>query len=114
MEDISQFTKKHDSGAHVDALLSSTLASLFLSHKARIMATAGRPPASAALGAESTDSEDEGNATRQFKVILLGDGAVGKTSIAHRFASDVFGKVYKQTIGVDFFLRRIDLPGVLG
>jgi Ras-related protein Rab-28 len=44
-------------------------------------------------------------------VILLGDGAVGKTSIAHRFASDVFGKVYKQTIGVDFFLRRIELPG---
>lgn len=65
----------------------------------------------------------------------MGDGAVGKTSIAHRFASDVFGKVsiapsgppracqceqravccpwqvYKQTIGVDFFLRRIELPG---
>lgn len=74
------------------------------------MASAGRPPA-AALAAESSDSEDDSGSTRQFKVILLGDGAVGKTSIAHRFASDVFGKVYKQTIGVDFFLRRIELPG---
>jgi GTPase SAR1 family protein len=28
-----------------------------------------------------------------------------------RFASDTFGKTYKQTIGVDFFMKRIELPG---
>ncbi len=44
-------------------------------------------------------------------MILLGDGAVGKTSIASRFTDDVFNKVYKQTIGLDFFLKRIVLPG---
>jgi len=46
----------------------------------------------------------------QFKIILLGDGAVGKTSIALRFAEDSFNQIYKQTVGVDFFIRRISIP----
>lgn len=45
------------------------------------------------------------------KVILLGDGTVGKTSIATRFAQDNFSQAYKQTIGLDFFVKRIVLPG---
>jgi GTPase SAR1 family protein len=36
---------------------------------------------------------------------------VGKTSIALRFTNDHFTNQYKQTIGVDFFLKRIILPG---
>lgn len=28
-----------------------------------------------------------------------------------RFASDTFGKQYKQTIGIDFFQKRLELPG---
>ncbi len=47
----------------------------------------------------------------QFKVILLGDGTVGKTSIAMRFTEDNFSTGYKQTIGLDFFIKRIILPG---
>eukprot|EP00933_Yihiella_yeosuensis_P043414 TRINITY_DN3819_c2_g1_i1.p1 TRINITY_DN3819_c2_g1~~TRINITY_DN3819_c2_g1_i1.p1 ORF type:complete len:235 (+),score=38.07 TRINITY_DN3819_c2_g1_i1:126-830(+) len=47
----------------------------------------------------------------QFKVILLGDGAVGKTSLATRFCEDHFAKHYKQTIGLDFFVKRVVLPG---
>lgn len=35
----------------------------------------------------------------QFKVILLGDGAVGKTSVATRFSADDFRKQYKQVRG---------------
>jgi Ras-related protein Rab-28 len=46
----------------------------------------------------------------QFKIILLGDGTVGKTSIATRFTDDQFHPIYKQTIGVDFFVARLDLP----
>lgn len=46
----------------------------------------------------------------QFKIILIGDGAVGKTSIARRFSDDNFTQIYKQTVGVDFFIRRINLP----
>jgi len=50
----------------------------------------------------------------KYKVVILGDGAVGKTSLAMRLIEDQFGKQYKQTIGVDFFSKRISgLPGNL-
>lgn len=58
----------------------------------------------------SEDSEDEPEQL-QYKVILLGDGATGKTSIAMRFTDDHFAQQYKQTIGVDFFMKRLLLPG---
>ena len=45
----------------------------------------------------------------QFKVVLLGDGAVGKTSIATRFSLDKFKQSYKQTIGLDFFIKHFVL-----
>jgi GTPase SAR1 family protein len=45
---------------------------------------------------------------------VLGDGSVGKTSICHRFCNDVFPKSYKQTVGVDFFMKRVVLPGSNG
>ncbi|XP_072921097.1 ras-related protein Rab-28 isoform X1 [Hemitrygon akajei] len=59
-----------------------------------------------------SDSEDEIQ-DRQLKIVILGDGASGKTSLAMRFAQEAFGKQYKQTIGLDFFLKRISLPGNL-
>ncbi|XP_078223638.1 ras-related protein Rab-28 isoform X3 [Callithrix jacchus] len=59
-----------------------------------------------------SDSEEESQ-DRQLKIVLLGDGASGKTSLATCFAQETFGKRYKQTIGLDFFLRRITLPGNL-
>ncbi|XP_039510872.1 ras-related protein Rab-28 isoform X1 [Pimephales promelas] len=59
-----------------------------------------------------SDSEEEIQ-ERQLKIVLLGDGASGKTSLAIRFAQEAFGKQYKQTIGLDFFLKRINLPGNL-
>jgi len=60
------------------------------------------------LGNEDDDSDPE---YLQYKVILLGDGAVGKTSLATRFCEDHFAKHYKQTIGLDFFVKRVILPG---
>jgi hypothetical protein len=47
-------------------------------------------------GVEDSSSDDE-DAAEQFKVILLGDGAVGKTSVAMRFCNDYFSKKYKQS-----------------
>ena len=59
-----------------------------------------------------SDSEEEGpKKDRLLKVILLGDGTAGKTSIATRFSQNHFGKTYQQTLGLDFFLKRITLPG---
>jgi len=59
------------------------------------------------LGEEEEDEPEY----LQYKIILLGDGAVGKTSLATRFCEDHFAKRYKQTIGLDFFVKRVALPG---
>ncbi|XP_039396414.1 ras-related protein Rab-28 isoform X5 [Mauremys reevesii] len=59
-----------------------------------------------------SDSEEE-SPDRQLKLVVLGDGTSGKTSLATRFAQEAFGKQYKQTVGLDFFLKRITLPGNL-
>ncbi|KAA0149629.1 hypothetical protein FNF27_01364 [Cafeteria roenbergensis] len=67
------------------------------------------PTADAELMDESDEDSDDDH--KQFKVILLGNGAVGKTSLARRFAQDEFGPEYKQTIGLDFLLKRLELPG---
>jgi len=57
-----------------------------------------------------SDSEEE-VAERQFKLVLLGDSGVGKTSISTRYAEERFTKQYAPTAGVDFYLKRIVLPG---
>ncbi len=48
-----------------------------------------------------SDSESEEDESLQYKIILLGDGTVGKTSIAMRFTNDEFGHQYKQVAGCD-------------
>ena len=59
------------------------------------------------------DSDDEGDKKDyQIKVVVLGDGTTGKTSLITRFSQNHFGKTYQQTVGLDFFLKRILLPGV--
>jgi GTPase SAR1 family protein len=60
------------------------------------------------------DSSEEEPEQLQCKCILLGDGAVGKTSVALRFTEDYFAAQYKQTIGLDFFMKRLVLPGIAG
>lgn len=56
-----------------------------------------------------SDSEEE-VAEKQFKICLIGDSQVGKTSIATRYATDNFGK-FPSTVGVEFYLKRTVLPG---
>jgi len=51
-----------------------------------------------------SDSDDE--TERQYKIVLVGDTQVGKTSIALRYATNVFSKNYSPTTGVDFYLKR--------
>jgi Ras-related protein Rab-28 len=45
------------------------------------------------------------------KVIFVGNGSVGKTSLIRRVTSEGFERVYRQTIGADFFERRSELGG---
>ncbi|XP_014205188.2 ras-related protein Rab-36-like [Copidosoma floridanum] len=49
---------------------------------------------------------------RISKVIVLGDVAVGKTSLVNRFCHKSFDNNYKATIGVDFEVERFDILGV--
>lgn len=60
------------------------------------------------------DSDDEDRLQgRQLKVVLLGNGTTGKTSIVTRFSQNHFGRNYQQTIGLDFFMKRMTIPGIV-
>lgn len=47
----------------------------------------------------------------RYKIVMLGDGAVGKTALTTRFTQDHFDADYKRTIGSDFAVKRLVLPG---
>lgn len=42
------------------------------------------------------------------QVVIVGNGAVGKSSMIQRFCKGVFTRDYKKTIGVDFLERIIE------
>ncbi|XP_022912797.1 ras-related protein Rab-32-like [Onthophagus taurus] len=43
-----------------------------------------------------------------FKILVIGDFGVGKTSIIRRYAEGTFSPKYKITIGADFAIKRLD------
>ncbi|XP_071483759.1 ras-related protein Rab-23-like [Diadema antillarum] len=43
-----------------------------------------------------------------IKVVIVGNGAVGKSSMIQRYCKGIFTKDYKKTIGVDFLERQIE------
>lgn len=45
------------------------------------------------------------------KLIVLGNGSVGKSSIINRFVQDGFERVYKQTVGLDFYEKLMTIRG---
>ncbi|KEG14077.1 putative small GTP-binding protein Rab28 [Trypanosoma grayi] len=51
------------------------------------------------------------DAELEYKVVILGNGSVGKTSLIKRYCDDGFGQSYKQTIGLDFYSKKVELPG---
>lgn len=47
-----------------------------------------------------------------YKIILAGDGAVGKTSLIERFVSGKFEKDYKMTLGTNIFSKVVNVDSV--
>ena len=47
----------------------------------------------------------------QFKLPIIGDGGVGKTTLTHRYLHGLFKESYHLTIGVDFFLKKFEMDG---
>ena len=43
-----------------------------------------------------------------FKIIVAGDGGVGKTTLLRRFVKGIFDESTIETIGVDFFLKELE------
>ena len=47
---------------------------------------------------------------QSFKVVLMGDSGVGKTSIVNRYIKDTFADNIVSTTGVSFFLYFLEFP----
>ncbi|EDV44616.2 uncharacterized protein Dana_GF20451 [Drosophila ananassae] len=47
-----------------------------------------------------------------FKLLIIGDSGVGKSSLLIRFSDDTFSGSYITTIGVDFKIRTVDIGGL--
>ncbi|XP_041844883.1 ras-related protein Rab-42b [Melanotaenia boesemani] len=49
----------------------------------------------------------------QFRIIMLGDSTVGKSSLLKRYTEDLFLESINQTVGVDFYVHFLEVePGV--
>ncbi|MGY5855911.1 MAG: GTP-binding protein [Candidatus Thorarchaeota archaeon] len=49
------------------------------------------------------------SAEYRYKIVMLGDGAVGKTAMTTRFTQNFFDSDYKRTIGSDFAIKRLHI-----
>lgn len=49
---------------------------------------------------------------KTFKLVIAGDGGVGKTSLTNKFITGVFTDSTKITIGVEFFVKDLDVEGL--
>ena len=57
--------------------------------------------------------ETKGDYDMIFKLILIGDSAVGKTNILSKFIEDKFDKDSKATVGVEFGTKNFEIDGLI-
>lgn len=50
----------------------------------------------------------------QFRIIMLGDSTVGKSSMLKRYTEDQFLEYINETVGVDFYVHFLEVePGMM-
>ncbi|MFX1256964.1 MAG: Rab family GTPase [Promethearchaeota archaeon] len=49
---------------------------------------------------------------RKFKIIIFGNGGVGKTTLVNRYLTGVYDGNLRFTIGVDFYIKMIKVDGI--
>lgn len=57
------------------------------------------------------DGEEEQSQDYLFKIVMIGDSAVGKSNLLARFARDEFYSNSKSTIGVEFQTQKMVIDG---
>ncbi len=51
-------------------------------------------------------------AAEEYKFVLVGDSAVGKSSLLNRFVDKIYSESFLSTIGVDFKFKRIRFDNI--
>ena len=47
----------------------------------------------------------------KFKLPIIGDGGVGKTTLTHRYLEGIFDEKYALTIGMEFYIKKLEVDG---
>ena len=47
-----------------------------------------------------------------FKIVVFGDSQTGKTTLTHRFLTNLFKADIQMTLGVDFLLKAVDIDNI--
>ena len=70
---------------------------------------------SSAISSSSSSSSSSTTTTTTNQsttsLAIVGDGSVGKSSIIEVFRNDGFELIYKQTIGIDFYEKKLRIRG---
>jgi small GTP-binding protein len=45
----------------------------------------------------------------KFKLLIIGDGGVGKTTLTHRYLEGIFDEKYALTIGMEFYIKKLEV-----
>lgn len=48
----------------------------------------------------------------RYKICLIGDGGVGKTTLVNRYISGKYSDEFKMTIGVDFYIKSLEIDDI--
>ena len=56
-------------------------------------------------------SDEEGSEEYLFKIVIIGDSAVGKSNLLSRYARNEFNPHSKATIGVEFQTQSLEIDG---